>query len=187
MITKTEQGKRVTTPWGAGTVEYRTDGYAGEVDYFLVTLDVPGEYGVTQVHVKPEDMRPEVQPEPRTIRFESTVCGRCKGAGRRNDAGWGANHHGICYRCHGAGTVLTGNGYRASQAYSKMRDERLGATWGELADGEVFQHDGKYYRKGEHEWLRLADGIKVHRHNGPATRKMWKEIAARYKGATLAY
>ncbi|WP_030240818.1 MULTISPECIES: hypothetical protein [unclassified Streptomyces] len=195
MITKTEAGKRVVTPWGAGTVEHHTDGYAGELDYFLVTLDKPADYGVTQVHIKPADVVWEKPaqvstgegPEPRSIRFESETCGRCGGKGRKNDGGWGANHKGICYRCNGACVVDTANGYRARQAYNKMRDERLGTTWGELADGEVFKFEGKFYEKGAHPWLVLPESTPVHRHNGAATRAMWREIAKRYKGATLEY
>ncbi|MFF1597723.1 hypothetical protein ACFVYV_09525 [Streptomyces mirabilis] len=59
MKNRSEAGKRVATAWGAGTVEYRTDGYAGEVDYYLIKLDAAAEYGVTHMYVRPEDAQPE--------------------------------------------------------------------------------------------------------------------------------
>jgi hypothetical protein len=129
----------------------------------------------------------EVEAEPKKIAFERTRCGRCKGAGRRSDGGWGANNGGRCFRCNGTGTALTANGVRASEALRKMRDERLGATWGELAEGEGFWYDNRCYLKGQHPSLILREATEVHRHNGAITRQMWKEITVRYKGATLIY
>jgi len=126
-------------------------------------------------------------PEPKSIRFETESCGRCGGAGRRNEGGWAANNKGRCFRCHGSGTSLTPNGYRAQQAYIKMRDELLGTTWGALEPGTAFWSDGKCYAKGNHPNLILQPGTPVRRHDGPATRQMWREIVERYKGATLVY
>lgn len=191
-----EAGKRVSTPWGIGTVLHHTDGYAGELDYFVVELDEALEYGETWVHVKPESMKPEAPvnastgegQEPSKIVFEKETCGRCGGKGRRSDNGWNVNHGGLCYKCHGAGQVLSANGYRASEAYLKLRDELLNIDFQDLADGEVFRFNGKCFAKGDvPEWFRVLPTSRVRRHDGPATRKLWREIAKRYKGATLVY
>ncbi|MGY1440196.1 hypothetical protein [Streptomyces reniochalinae] len=70
---------------------------------------------------KPELVSTGAGPEPKGIEFEQVTCGRCAGMGRRSDRGWGPNHKGICYRCHGACVVDTANGYRARMAFYKMR------------------------------------------------------------------
>lgn len=187
MITKTRTGERVTTPFGAGVIKHHTDGYAGELDYFVIELDEVGQYGETVAHVSPANVKPEAAPKPRRIVFEDEECTRCGGKGRRSDAGWNANHHGICYRCSGTGRTLTTRGYRASKAFTKLRDETLGTTWGELTDGEAFWYAARCYTKGNHASLILREDTGVRLHNGPATRQMWIEIAGRYKGATLVY
>jgi hypothetical protein len=127
-------------------------------------------------------------PEPRKISFEKETCERCGGKGRRSDNGWGANHGGLCYNCDGSGQVLTANGYRAREAYLARRDALLGAAFQDLADGEAFWHEGKCFAKGDlPEWVRVHPASRVRRHNGPVTRNLWREIAKRYKGATLDY
>ncbi|MEG8276409.1 hypothetical protein [Streptomyces sp. AHA2] len=128
-----------------------------------------------------------VSREPKRIAFERENCDRCGGAGTRTEGGWKFNDQGRCFKCKGSGRALTNEGYRAAQAYQKMRAERLNTTWGELADGDGFKYDGEYFIKGQHPTLFLRHESKVQRHDGAATRQMWKEIAARYKGATLEY
>jgi hypothetical protein len=135
-------------------------------------------------------VEPEAEPEPKGIRFEESKCGRCGGVGVKSDGGWGANNHGRCFRCGGRGVALTGNGYRAQQAYVKMRDEALTVKISELADGEAFWYDAgfgtKCYAKGDGS-IRFGYDATVRRHDGPACRAMWKVIARQYKGATLVY
>lgn len=160
------------------TVDYRSAEHGGR-EYYM-GLDSDGGWIFAYV----DDTTDAAQ--PKKIAFESVTCGRCKGAGRRNDNGWGANHQGICYRCNGTGKALTANGYRAQQAYMKLRDARLGTTYGDIENGESYWYDGQAYEKGGAEPV-LREATKVRRHDGAATRKMWAEVAKRYKGATLVY
>jgi hypothetical protein len=136
----------------------------------------------------PANVSTGVGPEPRKIAFEKETCERCGGKGRRSDNGWGANHGGLCYKCHGAGQVLTANGYRASQAYLSRRDALLGADFQDLADGEAFWFEGKCFAKGDlPDWVQVHPASRVRRHDGPVTRNLWREVAERYKGATLVF
>jgi hypothetical protein len=163
--------------------------------HYVVVAVILGEDGRTyrttmsrMKQIARENSAPVAQPEPRTIKFERVRCTRCGGQGRRNDRpGWNVTAQGVCFKCQGKGTTLTANGYRAEQAYSALRDERLGATWGTLAVGDVFWFEGRAYTKGNHPSLRLQPETPVMRHDGPATRQMWREIAKRFKGATLVY
>lgn len=122
-------------------------------------------------------------PEPRSIRFETVTCRRCDGE-RRNPA-WGRVAGGWCFQCGGAGWQYTQAGTAALEAFEALRDERLGTTYGEIAIGEAYKRNEKWYEKTGEAFLH-AD-YPVHRHNGAITRQIWREIAARHKGATLVY
>ncbi|NED36692.1 hypothetical protein [Streptomyces sp. SID8499] len=173
----TKNGKHYGTVHAADRVVYATPGYFTEG---MALADVKCWLAFHGGNME--------EREPRSIRFETVKCGRCEGMGRRTDRpDWAPNHKGICYRCHGDGTVLTAAGYRAQQAYIAERDAALNTTWGELEDGEAFWYDGKCYAKGQHPWLILFDKTTVRRHNGPVCRAIWKDIARRYKGAELVY
>lgn len=132
-----------------------------------------------------EDSEPEVapEPEPRTIRFETVTCYRCEGE-RRNPM-WGNVAGGWCFQCGGAGWQYTQAGKAALEAYEALRDERLGTTYGELAVGEAYKRNGKWWEKTAEGMI--PPGARVHRHNGPVTRGIWKELAVRYAGVTLVY
>jgi hypothetical protein len=131
----------------------------------------------------PEPAKAPEAPQPRAIRFESVTCYRCEGE-RRNPM-WGKVGGGWCFQCGGAGWLRTQAGKEAEAAYERLRDERLGARVGDIAVGEVFKLNGKFYEKTER--TRLHADYPVHRHHGATTRQIWREIAARYKGATLVY
>jgi hypothetical protein len=127
-----------------------------------------------------------VSTNPRTIRFTTVTCSRCEGE-RRNPM-WGKVAGGWCFQCGGAGWQYTQAGKAALAAYEAMRDERLGTTFGELAVGERYKRNGKWWVKGANGYLTVDPYARVTRHDGLAALQMWKEIAERYPtGAKLIY
>lgn len=139
---------------------------------------------LTEVEAPEVAPEPETAPEPRSIRFTTVVCSRCDGE-RRNPA-WGKVAGGWCFQCGGVGTLMTRDALAAEEMMERLRDERLGAKYSELAMGEAYKRNGKWFEKAG-AWHVYPDTL-VHRHNGAITRQIWAEVAAAYpKGVTLVY
>lgn len=183
MINRSEAGKRVKTSQGMGTVVFYTDGYAGELDYYLVALDVPAEYGVSQVYVAPSDV---TEPEPKKIKFESRNCSRCDGLGRSTH--WGLDRN-TCFRCKGSGAFLTEAGKVAREAYDKALKDAFETPFGALPIGAKLRikEGGKVFTKGPDSVGVLPADHTVWRVDVTQKIQIMRDIAAQYPGASLTY
>ena len=180
----TEAGKRVETAQGVGTVLFYTDGYAGELDYYLVALDVPAEYGVSQVYVAPGEVTEE--PEPKKIRFAGKQCQRCEGYGRSGN--WSGNKQ--CYSCGGGGFKLSEEGRQARKAYGQAIRDTFRAPFGSLKVGDKFAILGsdKWLHIETERDLKALPAEEVVTIDVPgAHAQIMRDIAAQYPGASLVY
>ncbi|QKV90368.1 hypothetical protein HUT19_41200 [Streptomyces sp. NA02950] len=139
------------------------------------------------------------RPLPR-IAFESEVCTRCSGTGRRS---FGR----VCFKCNGTKRSLTRRGQRACTAYQAAVAKRCTVTMRELEPGDVIWHLTSGNRRG---WVTVrfkreyeADpargvletsgkgylgpfGTRFTIYRPDVLREIRTDIAKRFKGASLA-
>lgn len=70
----------------------------------------------------------------KTTAFEHNTCSRCGGSGKMPFSVYA----GICFKCHGAGYVLTKRGRAASQKFTELMSKRAD----ELVAGDKVRIDG---------------------------------------------
>lgn len=80
------------------------------------------------------------------LHFESTACSRCGGLG--NIPHYGHVYNGVCFKCHGAGRMLTPKGKSARKLFDELITEATDRkpAW-DVAIGERIQvRPGKFAR-----------------------------------------